>query len=86
MIDADDNRLHRLCWSLWSAILGHSHEHILSAIENQLKRGISFGASTEAEIDIAEKICKHVHSMDEVRLVTSGTEATMSAIRLARDY
>ena len=86
LIDADDNRYIDYVGAFGPLILGHSHEHILSAIENQLKRGISFGASTEAEIDIAEKICMHVHSMDEVRLVTSGTEATMSAIRLARGF
>ena len=49
-------------------------------------KGISFGASTEGEIKIAEQICKLVHSIEEVRLVTSGTEATMSAIRLARGF
>jgi len=86
LIDADDNRYIDYVGAFGPLILGHSHGHILSAIENQLKRGISFGASTEAEIDIAEKICMHVHSMDEVRLVTSGTEATMSAIRLARGF
>lgn len=86
LVDADDNRYIDYVGAFGPLILGHSHEHIISAIENQVKRGISFGASTEAEIDIAEKICMHVHSMDEVRLVTSGTEATMSAIRLARGF
>ena len=86
LIDADDKRFIDYVGAFGPLILGHNHEHILNAIENQLKRGISFGASTEAEIDIAEKICKHVHSMDKVRLVTSGTEATMSAIRLARGF
>ena len=86
LIDADDKRFIDYVGAFGPLILGHNHEHILNAIENQLKKGISFGASTEAEIDIAEKICKHVHSMDKVRLVTSGTEATMSAIRLARGF
>ena len=66
LIDADDKRFIDYVGAFGPLILGHNHEHILNAIENQLKRGISFGASTEAEIDIAEKICKHVHSMDKV--------------------
>ena len=86
LIDADENRYIDYVGAFGPLILGHRHERILEAIETQLSKGIGFGASTEAEIDIAEKICKHVHSIEAVRLVTSGTEATMSAIRLARGF
>ncbi len=67
-------------------ILGHNHPAVLEALHAAVERGISFGAATEAEIEIAEEIRKIVPSMEEVRLVSSGTEAGMSAIRLARGY
>jgi len=67
-------------------ILGHRHPKVIAALEEQLQRGLGYGASTEAEVMLAQKICQLVPSMEQVRLVTSGTEATMSAIRLARGY
>ena len=86
LVDVDENRYIDYVGAFGPLILGHGHERIIEAIQTQLKKGIGFGASTEAEIEIAEKICKHVHSIEQVRLVTSGTEATMSAIRLARGF
>jgi glutamate-1-semialdehyde 2,1-aminomutase len=65
-------------------ILGHGHPKVRLAIEKALARGTSFGASTESEVLLAERICELVPSVERVRLVSSGTEATMSAIRLAR--
>jgi glutamate-1-semialdehyde 2,1-aminomutase len=67
-------------------ILGHVHPEVLEAVERVLVNGFSFGAPTEAEIEIAEEIRKLVPSIDQVRLVSSGTEATMSALRLARGF
>ncbi len=69
----------------WGAILhGHAHPVVLEAIARAAARGTSFGAPTEAEIALAERVCQLVPSLEMVRLVCSGTEATMSAIRLAR--
>ena len=69
----------------WGAILhGHAHPVVLDAIARAAARGTSFGAPTEAEIALAERVCSLVPSLEMVRLVCSGTEATMSAIRLAR--
>jgi glutamate-1-semialdehyde 2,1-aminomutase len=67
-------------------ILGHVHPEVLEAVQRVLADGFSFGAPTEAEIEIAEEIRKLVPSIDQVRLVSSGTEATMSALRLARGF
>jgi len=65
-------------------IIGHSHPAVMQAIREAASRGISFGAPTEAEVEMAETLIKLVPSMEQVRLVSSGTEAAMSAIRLAR--
>ena len=65
-------------------ILGHAHQAVVSAMQDALARGISFGAPTEAEVEMAEALIRLVPSMQQVRLVSSGTEAAMSAIRLAR--
>jgi len=65
-------------------ILGHSHPAVMQAIRDAAVRGISFGAPTEAEVEMAELLIKLVPSMEQVRLVSSGTEAAMSAVRLAR--
>ena len=86
LIDADDNRYVDYVGAFGPLILGHSHEDVVEALRNQLQQGLAFGASTEAEVQIAEKICELMPSIEKVRLVTSGTEATMSAIRLARGY
>ena len=68
------------------AIVGHAHPEVLEAVREAALGGLSFGAPTEAEIVIAEEICHLVPSVERLRLVSSGTEATMSAIRLARGY
>ncbi|MEE4245911.1 MAG: glutamate-1-semialdehyde 2,1-aminomutase, partial [Kangiellaceae bacterium] len=71
----------------WGPMLhGHNHPEIRQAVIDSAANGLSFGAPTEIEIDMAEKVCQMIPSMDQVRMVSSGTEATMSAIRLARGY
>ncbi|WP_371324145.1 glutamate-1-semialdehyde 2,1-aminomutase [Dechloromonas sp. ZY10] len=67
-------------------ILGHAHPEVIAAVQAAVVDGLSFGAPTEREIEIADLLCDLVPSMDMVRLVSSGTEATMSAIRLARGF
>src|SRR5579862_305555 len=67
-------------------LLGHRHPEILAALEDALSIGTSFGAPTEREIELAEAICDAVPSIEMVRLVNSGTEATMSALRVARGF
>ena len=68
------------------AIVGHAHLEVIEAVREAALGGLSFGAPTEAEIVIAEKIAELVPSVEQLRLVSSGTEATMSAIRLARGF
>jgi len=82
--DADGNQYIDYVGSWGPLILGHRHPSVISAIENVLKRGTSFGAPTDLEIQLAELIIESVPSVEIVRMVNSGTEATMSAIRLAR--
>jgi glutamate-1-semialdehyde 2,1-aminomutase len=84
--DADGNRYIDYVGSWGPLLLGHRHPDVLAAIERVLAIGTSFGAPTEAEIELAEMIRHAMPSMEMVRLVNSGTEATMSAIRLARGY
>ena len=67
-------------------ILGHAHPEVIRAVQKTAQDGLSFGAPTEIEICMAEKICELVPSIEKVRMVSSGTEAAMSAIRLARGY
>ena len=67
-------------------ILGHTHPMVLEAVKNQLKKGFSYGTPTELETEIAKLIVANVPNMDKVRMVNSGTEACMSAIRLARGF
>ncbi len=67
-------------------IMGHNHPHVRDAVVRQSEKGLSFGAPTELEIQLADRICEIMPGMDMVRMVNSGTEATMSAIRLARGY
>ncbi len=67
-------------------ILGHAHPDIVRRVQQTAERGLSFGAPTEKEIELAEMITRLVPSMEQIRLVSSGTEATMSAIRLARGF
>jgi glutamate-1-semialdehyde 2,1-aminomutase len=82
--DADGNGYIDYVGSWGPMILGHGHPSILSAIASTMKRGTSFGAPTDLEIELAEMVVAAVPSMEMVRFVNSGTEATMSAIRLAR--
>ena len=67
-------------------ILGHAHPEVVAAVQAAAQKGLTFGAPTAAELEIAELLCNLVPSIEQVRLVSSGTEATMSAIRLARGY
>ncbi|MBQ0759231.1 MAG: glutamate-1-semialdehyde 2,1-aminomutase [Zhongshania sp.] len=67
-------------------LLGHAHPDVIATVTAQLQKGLSFGAPTEIETQLAEKLCSIMPGMDMVRMVNSGTEATMSAIRLARGY
>jgi len=67
-------------------ILGHAHPEVIAAVKNAAEKGLSFGAPTEIETQMAERVCELIPSIDLVRMVSSGTEATMSAIRLARGY
>lgn len=82
--DADDKRYIDYIGSWGPAIVGHAHPAVVQAVQEAAARGLSFGAPTEGEIDMAELICKLVPSIEQVRLVSSGTEAAMSALRLAR--
>ena len=82
--DADGKRYIDYIGSWGPAIVGHSHPEVISAVQQAAARGLSFGAPTEGEILMAEEICKLVPSIEQVRLVSSGTEAAMSALRLAR--
>ncbi|MDK9723906.1 MAG: glutamate-1-semialdehyde 2,1-aminomutase [Sterolibacteriaceae bacterium MAG5] len=84
--DADGKRYIDYVGSWGPLILGHADPEVVEAVQRTAANGLSFGAPTEAEIDLAELLVKLVPSMDMVRLVSSGTEATMSAIRLARGY
>ncbi|HJV28547.1 MAG TPA: glutamate-1-semialdehyde 2,1-aminomutase [Aromatoleum sp.] len=84
--DADGKEYIDYVGSWGPAIAGHAHPAIVEAVREAALRGLSFGAPTEAEVDMAELICELMPSMDMVRLVSSGTEATMSAIRLARGF
>ncbi|NTV46417.1 MAG: aminotransferase class III-fold pyridoxal phosphate-dependent enzyme, partial [Chlorobiales bacterium] len=87
MIDVDGNRYIDYIGSWGPVILGHSHPKVMEALANTMKNhGTSFGAPTELEIELAELITKLVPSIEMVRMVNSGTEATMSAVRLARGY
>ncbi|MDO8304629.1 glutamate-1-semialdehyde 2,1-aminomutase [Herminiimonas sp.] len=82
--DADGRRYIDYIGSWGPAIVGHAHPQVVKAVQEAAARGLSFGAPTEAEIDMAEEICRLVPSVEQVRLVSSGTEAAMSALRLAR--
>ncbi|WP_312380801.1 glutamate-1-semialdehyde 2,1-aminomutase [Stutzerimonas balearica] len=86
VIDEDDKRYVDYVGSWGPAILGHSHPQVLDAVRRQLDHGLSYGAPTAMETAMAERVCALVPSMEMVRMVSSGTEATMSAIRLARGY
>jgi glutamate-1-semialdehyde 2,1-aminomutase len=84
IFDAEGKRYIDYIGSWGPMILGHGHPEVLEAVQKAALEGFSFGAPTEREIELAEEILKLVPSMEQVRLVSSGTEAAMSAIRLAR--
>ncbi len=86
IIDADDKSYIDYVGSWGPMILGHNHPAIRNAVLEAVQNGLSFGAPTELEIIMAEKVRDIVPSMESLRMVSSGTEATMSAIRLARGY
>lgn len=82
--DSEGNKYIDYVGSWGPAIIGHAHPEVVEAVQQAASRGISFGMPTELEIKLAETLCERIPSLDQVRLVSSGTEATMSAIRLAR--
>ncbi len=82
--DAEDKRYIDYIGSWGPAILGHAHPEVVRAVQEAAVHGLSYGAPTEAEIEIAEILIARMPSIEQVRLVSSGTEATMTAIRLAR--
>ncbi|WP_157314831.1 glutamate-1-semialdehyde 2,1-aminomutase [Chitinibacter sp. GC72] len=84
--DADGKKYIDYVGSWGPLILGHAHPAVIEAVTRTAQNGMSFGAPTEGEIDIADLLCQMLPSMQQVRLVSSGTEATMSAIRLARGF
>jgi glutamate-1-semialdehyde 2,1-aminomutase len=84
--DADGGRYLDYVGSWGPLVLGHAHPQVVEAVQEAASRGLSFGAPTEAELEMAELITRLLPSMQQVRLVNSGTEATMSAIRLARGF
>jgi len=86
IIDEDGQEYVDYIGSWGPMILGHGHPKVLEAIHAQVDKGLSFGAPTAIEIEAAEKVCQLIPSIEKVRMVSSGTEATMSAIRLARGY
>ena len=84
--DANGQRYVDYVGSWGPAIVGHAHRSVVSAVQKAAVNGLSFGAPTEAELEMAETLARRMHSLDMVRLVSSGTEATMSALRLARGH
>jgi len=81
---ADGNELIDFCGSWGPLILGHAHPAVVEAIREAAENGTSFGANTRREVEFAEQLCECVSSLELVRLVSSGTEATMTALRIAR--
>jgi glutamate-1-semialdehyde 2,1-aminomutase len=86
LYDVDDNRYIDYVSSWGPLIVGHTHPEVVAAVQEAAAQGLGFGAPTAIEIEMAETLCRLVPSMDLVRMVSSGTEATMSAIRLARGF
>jgi len=86
IFDEDGNSYIDFVGSWGPMILGHCHPQVISAVKTAMENGCSFGAPTELEVTLAEMVVKAVPSIEMVRMVSSGTEATMSAIRLARGY
>jgi glutamate-1-semialdehyde 2,1-aminomutase len=86
LTDVDNKQYIDYVGSWGPLILGHCNESVIKAVEKALHSGMSFGAPTELEIQLAEKVISLIPSIDKIRMVNSGTEATMTAIRLARGY
>ncbi|PWK26853.1 glutamate-1-semialdehyde 2,1-aminomutase [Arcicella aurantiaca] len=86
LYDEDGNTYIELINSWGPMILGHAHELVEKAVSDAIQKGFSFGAPTRREVEMAELICSIVPSVEKVRMVNSGTEATMSALRVARGY
>ena len=84
--DADGRRYIDYVGSWGPLVLGHAHPEVLKAVHDAVSRGLTFGAPTEAEVEMAELLARLLPGLEMVRLVSSGTEATMSAIRLARGF
>ncbi len=86
LFDVDNNKYIDYVASWGPMIIGHCQPDVLQAVTETMQSGLSFGAPTELEVQMADKVCELVPSMDLVRMVNSGTEATMSALRLARGF
>jgi glutamate-1-semialdehyde 2,1-aminomutase len=86
LYDTEGRRYIDYVQSWGASILGHAHPGVVEAVTNAAARGTSYGAPTEAEVRLAEEVCARVPSVDKLRLVSSGTEATMTAVRLARGF
>lgn len=84
--DSDDRRYIDYVGSWGPMIAGHAHPHVVRAVQEAASRGLSFGAPTEVETRLAQRLCEFMPSLERVRMVNSGTEATMSALRLARAF
>ncbi|MCA1837920.1 MAG: aminotransferase class III-fold pyridoxal phosphate-dependent enzyme, partial [Actinobacteria bacterium] len=86
IFDVDGNAFVDYVMSYGPLVLGHAHPDVVEALEKTVRDGTTFGAPTELEVEVAELVCEVVPSMEMVRMTNSGTEATMSAIRVARGY
>ena len=86
LYDEDDNEYIDMIGSWGPMILGHNHPEVLQMVKREIENGTSFGLPTKKEVQLAELIKECYDSIEEVRLTTSGTEATMTAVRLARAY
>src|SRR5262245_46456010 len=84
--DADGQRYLDYVGSWGPLILGHAHPAVVEAVRETASNGLSFGAPTELEVEMAELLCRALPNLELVRLVSSGTEATMTALRLARGF
>ncbi len=84
--DADGHRYLDLANHHTAQVLGHNHPAVMAAIASQVKRGVALGASMGNEVEMAEEMCRRVASLDSIRFCNSGTEATLHAVRLAREF
>jgi len=86
IVDVDGNKYIDYCMGYGPLILGHAHPNVVEAVKEQLQKGTLFGTPTEQEVELAELVCRALPCTEMARLVNTGTEATMSAIRVARGY